>query len=74
MLAAPTSKNQLTLPKTVISDFPDTRYFNVTQDDGRIVLTPVQIGRANAVRRKMAEPGLSGADVAAAVTWARRGE
>ena len=64
MLAAPTSRNQLTLPETVISDFPDTRYFNVTQDDGRIVLTPVQIGRANAVRRKIAELGLSGADVA----------
>ena len=74
MLAKPTSKNQLTLPKTVISDFPATRYFDVAQEDGRIVLTPVRIGRADAVRRKMAELGLSGADVAAAATWARRGE
>ena len=41
MLAKPTSKNQLTLPKTVIFDFPDTRYFDITQEDGRIVLTPV---------------------------------
>lgn len=74
MLAKLTSKNQLTLPKTVISDFPDTRYFDVTQEDGRIVLTPVHIGRADAVRKKMAELGLSEDDVAAAVTWARRGE
>ncbi len=74
MLAKLTSKNRLTLPKTVISDFPDTRYFDVTQEDGRIVLTPVRIGRADAVRRKMVEMDLSEAAVAAAVTWARRGE
>ncbi len=73
MLAKLTSKNRLTLPKTVVSDFPDTRYFDVTQEDGRIVLTPVRIGQADAVRRKMVEMGLSEADVAAAVTWARRG-
>ena len=74
MLAKLTSKNQLTLPKAVISDFPDTRYFDVTREDGRIVLTPVRIGRADAVRRKIADLGLSEADVAAAVAWARRGE
>ena len=74
MLAKLTSKNQLTLPKTVISDFPGIRHFDVTQEDGRIVLTPVRIGRADAVRRKVAELDLSEDDVAAAVTWARRGE
>ena len=74
MLAKLTSKNQLTLPNAVISDFPDTRYFDVAREDGRIVLTPVRIGRADAVRRKIVELGLSEADVAAAVTWARRGE
>ena len=74
MLAKLTSKNQLTLPETVMSDFPDTRYFDVTQEDGRIVLTSVRIGRADAARRKMAGRGLSEDDVAAAVTWARRGE
>ena len=74
MLAKLTSKNQLTLPKTVISDFPGIRYFDVTQEDGRIVLTPVRIGRADAVRRKVTELDLSEDDVAAAVTWARRGE
>ena len=74
MLAKLTSKNQLTLPQAVMSDFPNTRYFDVTQEDGRIVLTPVRIGRADAVREKMAELGLSEDDVVAAVTWARRGE
>ena len=74
MLSKLTSKNQLTLPKNVISDFPDTRYFDVTSENGRIVLTPVRITRADAVRTKMAELGLSEVDVAAAVAWARRGE
>ena len=74
MLAKLTSNNRLTLPRAVLADFPDTRYFDVTQEDGRIVLTPVRVGRADAVRRKIAELDLSDADVAAAVTWARRGE
>ena len=74
MLAKLTSENLLTLPETVISDFPGIRCFDVTQEDGRIVLTPVRIGRADAVRRKVAELDLSEDDVAAAVTWARRGE
>ena len=74
MLAKLTSKNQLTIPKNVISDFPDTRYFDVISEDGRIVLAPVRITHADAVRTKMAELGLSDADVAAAVAWARRSE
>jgi multisubunit Na+/H+ antiporter MnhE subunit len=72
MLAKLTSKNQLTLPKNVISDFPGTRYFDVAADNGRIVLTPVRVNRADAVRARMAEMGLSEADVADAVAWARR--
>ena len=68
-----TSNHQLTLPENVISDFPDTRYFDVISEDGRIVLAPVRITRADAVRTKMAELGLSDADVAAVVAWARRG-
>ncbi len=74
MLAKLTSKNQLTLPKAVISDFPNTEYFDVTQENGRIVLTPVRLTRADAVRAKLAELGLTDADVAEAVAWARRAE
>ena len=72
MLAKLTSKNQLTLPKKVISDFPGALYFDVATDHGRIVLTPVRVALADAVRAKMAELGLSEADVADAVAWARR--
>ena len=74
MLAKLTSKNQLTLPKAVMSDFGGTEYFDVTNENGRIVLTPVRVNRADAVRAKLAEIGLSEADVADAVAWARDGE
>ena len=74
MLAKLTVKNQLTLPKAVISDFGGTRYFDVTSENGRIVLTPVRVNRADAVRAKMAEIGITEADVADAVAWARRTE
>ena len=72
MLAKLTSKNQLTLPKAVIADFPDSRYFDVTQENGRIVLTPVRFARADAVRAKLAELGITEAEVGGAIAWARR--
>ena len=72
MLAKLTSKNQLTLPKAVVSSFPGAEYFDVTEDGGRIVLTPVRLTRADAVRNKLAQLGISDADVTEAVAWARR--
>lgn len=74
MLAKLTSKNQLTLPKAVLSSLGDVTYFDVTSDKGQIVLTPVRLNRADAVRAKLADIGISDADVAAAVKWARRAE
>lgn len=74
MLAKLTSKNQLPLPKAVLSDFKDIEYFEVTEENGRIVLTPVRLARAGAVRAKLAELGLSEADIAEAVAWSRRAE
>ena len=74
MLAKLTSKNQLTLPKAVLADFEGAEYFDVTGENGSIVLTPVRITRAGAVRAKLAELGLSEKDVADAVAWARHAE
>ena len=71
MLAKLTSKNQLTLPKAVLADFQDSKYFDVTIENGRIVLTPVRLTRAGAVRAKLAELGISEAEVADSVAWAR---
>jgi hypothetical protein len=72
MLAKLTSKNQITLPKSVVGEFPQAEYFEVEAQGGRIVLTPVRIGRADAVREKLASLGIREADVGAAVKWARR--
>ncbi len=73
MLAKLTSKNQLTLPKAVLTSCPGTRYFDVTEDSGRIVLTPVRIQRADAVRARLAELGITEDDVADAMAWGREG-
>ncbi|WP_428103395.1 AbrB/MazE/SpoVT family DNA-binding domain-containing protein [Candidatus Rariloculus sp.] len=71
MLAKLTSKNQLTLPKAVTSAVEAAEYFDVVAENGCIVLTPVRVNRADAVRAKLAELGLSENDVANAVSWAR---
>lgn len=71
MLAKLTSKNQLTLPKAVTTKVEPTDYFDVTTENGRIVLTPVRLNRADGVRAKLAELGLSESDVSDAVAWAR---
>jgi hypothetical protein len=71
VIAKLTSKNQLTLPKSVVEAVGPTEYFDVEVRDGQIVLTPVRIQRGNAVRAKLAELGLGEADVVYAVRWAR---
>ncbi|MGE0256334.1 MAG: AbrB/MazE/SpoVT family DNA-binding domain-containing protein [Alphaproteobacteria bacterium] len=71
MLAKLTSKNQLTLPKAVLAPYEGIAYFEVSDEDGRIVLTPVRIGRADAVRAKLAELGITEADATAAVRRVR---
>ena len=72
MLAKLTSKNQLTLPKAATAAIGATDYFEVETRDGQIILTPVRIQRADAVRAKLAELALGSNDIAAAVTWARQ--
>jgi hypothetical protein len=71
MLAKRTSKNQVTLPKAAVEAVGSPDYFEVAVEHGRLVLTPARIGRADAVRAKLAELGLTEADVAEAVAWAR---
>lgn len=72
MLAKLTAKNQLTLPKAATTAVGATEYFDVQTRDGIIILTPVRIQRADAVRAKLAELALTEADIDAAVAWARR--
>lgn len=72
MLAKMTSKNQLTLPKSITAAVDSPEYFEVEAVNGRIVLTPVRIQRGDAVRAKLAELGLAEQDIADAVEWARQ--
>jgi len=72
MLAKMTSKNQLTLPKSVTAAVGPAEYFDVAARDGQIILTPVRLQRADAVRVKLAELGVTERDVTDAVQWARR--
>lgn len=76
MLAKITSKNQLTLPKSITHAIAQSsgpvEYFDVEVTDGQIILTPVRIQRGDAVRAKLAELSLDATDIADAVTWSRR--
>ncbi|MGB7990598.1 MAG: AbrB/MazE/SpoVT family DNA-binding domain-containing protein [Candidatus Methylophosphatis roskildensis] len=72
MLAKITSKNQLTLPKAVTNAVGPAEYFDVQTRDGQIILTPVRIQRAGAVRAKLSEMDLDEQDIADAVAWARQ--
>ena len=71
MISKKTSKNQITLPKKIVSQFPESVYFDVTVEEGRIVLRPVDPEALGKVQRKLKELGIRERDVDDAVAWAR---
>lgn len=75
MLAKLTSKNQITLPKAIVSMITPTDYFEVEAVNDKIMLTPVRIHQAGggieAVWRKLEELKITERDVTDAVKWAR---
>jgi hypothetical protein len=71
MLAKMTSKNQLTQPKAAVEAVGRAEYFEIETRAGQLVLTPVRMQRADAVRAKLAELDLGDDDLAAAIAWAR---
>lgn len=71
MLAKLTAKNQLTLPKRITDELGKVEYFDVETRNGQVVLTPVRIQRADAVRAKLAELDLTEETIRDAVEWAR---
>jgi hypothetical protein len=76
MLAKLTAKNQISLPKAVVKNFPGVEYFDVSLRDGEIVLSPVVVARATerlkAIRAKIKSLGLTEKVVEDAIRWARR--
>lgn len=71
MLAKKTVKNQVTLPKAVVSRFAGVEYFDVTTDGSSIVLRPLKLGRADEVRKRLMELGIMEEDVRDAVIRSR---
>lgn len=73
VLAKKTVKNQITLPKAIVEQFPSATHFEVRVEEGEIVLRPVDArpGEADRVRGKLRELAISEADVREAVRWAR---
>lgn len=76
MLAKLTAKNQISLPKAVVKNFPGVEYFDVSLRDGEIVLSPVVMARAaerlKTIRAKIKSLGLTEKAVDEAIRWARR--
>lgn len=71
MRARLTAGNRLTLPRAALAAVGPVDWFDVTVENGRLVLAPVPANRADAVRAKVDGLGLSETDVGDAVEWAR---
>ncbi|MBN2536042.1 MAG: hypothetical protein JXB88_24390 [Spirochaetales bacterium] len=73
MLAKLTAKNQITIPKDVISRLPNVEYFDVSYKDGRVILKPLKVYDTDLemIRSKMKQLGISENSVGEAVKWAR---
>jgi hypothetical protein len=74
MLAKKTVKNQITLPKKIVALFPDCDYFDVSAEEGRIILRPVAVDALDRVHRKLEALGIGESDISAAIQWAREKE
>ena len=72
MLAKRTRKNQITMPKAIVQCVGEADYHDVTVQDGKIVLTPVRLQQADAVRAKVERLGITQDDVDEAIAWARK--
>jgi hypothetical protein len=71
MLAKMTVKNQLTLPKAVVTRFSGVEYFDVSTDGMSITLRPLQRSRLDEVRAKLEQLGITEQDITDAIAWAR---
>ena len=72
MLAKLTGKNQITIPKEVLSRIPEARYFEVRYEEGSVILRPVKVYDTNLeeIRGKIKKLGLTENSVKDALRWA----
>jgi bifunctional DNA-binding transcriptional regulator/antitoxin component of YhaV-PrlF toxin-antitoxin module len=73
MLAKLTAKNQITIPKKVVDQLPDVKYFDVQLKDGMVVLKPLRVYDTDLgeIRSRIKKLGLKPDCVAEAIRWAR---
>ena len=73
MLAKLTSKNQITIPKKIMDQLPDVKYFDLVLKDGVIRLKPLTVYDTNLdrIRSKIKKLGLKENAVREAINWAR---
>jgi virulence-associated protein VagC len=69
------SKNQLTLPKSMMKHFPNTEYFEIAEKENELVLRPVtmqiQGETLNKFREKIAAYGITEEIIPKAIKYAR---
>ncbi|MBD2113070.1 MULTISPECIES: AbrB/MazE/SpoVT family DNA-binding domain-containing protein [Cyanophyceae] len=71
MLTKLTEQNKITLPSSVTEALGPVEYFEITLENGQIILTPVKVQRSDAVREKLAELNITEQDIADAIAWSR---
>jgi bifunctional DNA-binding transcriptional regulator/antitoxin component of YhaV-PrlF toxin-antitoxin module len=74
MLAKITTKNQITIPKKIIDQLLDVKYFDVEFKDGLVLLKPLRVYDVNLeqIRSKLKKLGLKENSVKEAIQWARK--
>ena len=74
MLAKITTKNQITIPKKIMDQLLDVKYFDVEFKDGLVLLKPLRVYDVNLeqIRSKLKELGLKENSVKEAIQWARK--
>ncbi len=75
MLAKKTTKNQLTIPRALLDQLPETDYFDATVVSDALVLRPVKVVPMvdiERVRDRLEKAGVKTAEVRRAVKWARK--
>ena len=73
MLVKVTTKNQITIPKKIIGQMGNARYFDVELKNGVIMMKPLKVYDADLeqIRSKIKTLGLKKDCVAEAIKWAR---
>jgi hypothetical protein len=66
-----TTKNQITLPSSIATQFVAVSYFDVRSDGETIVLTPVSNVPATKIQTRLAQLGIEEQDIDDVVSWAR---